>query len=172
MEDIKAGGIFSQCHFIEFMGCPGGCIGGGGQPIPTSPAIRAARAKAIYSEDAAYEVRKSHDNPAMKIKIYTEFLKDGPCSHLSHELLHRITFHAASSSSSGGGRPVSGSSWERPRCRRREPPAPWRALMTHYSTRGFGGQRLPVGSHSLNCDVVPTAHSCAMNMRAAAGFNC
>lgn len=87
MEDIKAGGIFSQCHFIEFMGCPGGCIGGGGQPIPTSPAIRAARAKAIYSEDAAYEVRKSHENPAI-VKIYTEFLKDGPCSHLSHELLH------------------------------------------------------------------------------------
>ncbi len=87
MEDIEAGGIFSQCHFIEFMGCPGGCIGGGGQPIPTSPAIRAARAKAIYSEDAAYEVRKSHENPAI-VKIYTEFLKDGPCSHLSHELLH------------------------------------------------------------------------------------
>ena len=51
MEDIKAGGRFSQCHFIEFMACPGGCLGGGGQPIPTSPAIRAARAKAIYAED-------------------------------------------------------------------------------------------------------------------------
>ena len=46
MEDIKAGGKFSECHFIEFMGCPGGCIGGGGQPIPTSPEIRAARARA------------------------------------------------------------------------------------------------------------------------------
>ena len=52
MEDIKAGGKFSQCHFIEFMACPGGCLGGGGQPIPTSPAIRAARAQAIYAEDA------------------------------------------------------------------------------------------------------------------------
>jgi iron-only hydrogenase group A len=87
MEDIKAGGKFSECHFIEFMACPGGCLGGGGQPIPTSPEIRAARAKAIYSEDKAYDVRKSHENPAIT-KIYTEFLTEGPCGHKSHELLH------------------------------------------------------------------------------------
>ena len=87
MEDIKAGGRCSECHFIEFMACPGGCLGGGGQPIPTSPAIREARAKAIYAEDAAYEIRKSHENPAIT-KIYGEFLKDGPCSHESHRLLH------------------------------------------------------------------------------------
>ncbi len=87
LEDIKAGGKFSECHFIEFMACPGGCLGGGGQPIPTSPEIRAARAKAIYSEDHAYEVRKSHENPAVA-RIYTEFLTEGPCGHLSHQLLH------------------------------------------------------------------------------------
>jgi NADH-quinone oxidoreductase subunit G/[NiFe] hydrogenase diaphorase moiety small subunit len=87
MEDIKAGGKFSECHFIEFMGCPGGCIGGGGQPIPTSPEIRKARARAIYAEDAECEVRKSHENPAV-LKLYGEFFTDGPCSHLSHELLH------------------------------------------------------------------------------------
>jgi NADH-quinone oxidoreductase subunit G/[NiFe] hydrogenase diaphorase moiety small subunit len=87
MEDIKAGGKFSECQFIEFMACPGGCLGGGGQPIPTSPAIRAARAKAIYAEDSAYEVRKSYENPAIA-KIYAEFLTDGPCGHKSHELLH------------------------------------------------------------------------------------
>ncbi|MGE5198501.1 MAG: NADH-dependent [FeFe] hydrogenase, group A6 [Rhodospirillaceae bacterium] len=87
MEDIKAGGKFSECHFIEFMGCPGGCIGGGGQPIPTSPEIRAARARAIYAEDAACAVRKSHENPAV-LKLYGEFLTDGPGGHLSHELLH------------------------------------------------------------------------------------
>jgi iron-only hydrogenase group A len=87
MEDIKAGGKFSECHFIEFMGCPGGCIGGGGQPIPTSPEIRAARARAIYAEDAECAVRKSHENPAV-LKIYGEFLTDGPCGHLSHKLLH------------------------------------------------------------------------------------
>ncbi len=87
MEDIKKGGKFSECHFIEIMGCPGGCIGGGGQPIPTSPDIRAARARAIYSEDAAYAVRKSHENPAVA-RIYAEFLTDGPCGHKSHHLLH------------------------------------------------------------------------------------
>jgi len=87
MEDIKAGGKFSECHFIEFMGCPGGCIGGGGQPIPTSPEIRAARARAIYAEDAECAVRKSHENPAV-LKLYGEFLTDGPCGHLSHKLLH------------------------------------------------------------------------------------
>lgn len=87
VEDIKAGGKFSECHFIEFMGCPGGCIGGGGQPIPTSPEIRAARARAIYEEDAGCVVRKSHENPAV-LRLYQEFLTDGPCGHRSHELLH------------------------------------------------------------------------------------
>jgi NADH-quinone oxidoreductase subunit G/[NiFe] hydrogenase diaphorase moiety small subunit len=87
LEDIKAGGKFSECHFIEFMGCPGGCLGGGGQPIPTSPSIREARARAIYAEDTAAEVRKSHENQAV-LKIYNEFLTDGPCGHKSHKLLH------------------------------------------------------------------------------------
>jgi NADH-quinone oxidoreductase subunit G/[NiFe] hydrogenase diaphorase moiety small subunit len=87
MENIKAGGELASCHFIEFMGCPGGCLGGGGQPIPTSPEIRAARAKAIYDEDRSYAVRKSHENPAV-LKLYKEFLTEGPCGHLSHKLLH------------------------------------------------------------------------------------
>jgi NADH-quinone oxidoreductase subunit G/[NiFe] hydrogenase diaphorase moiety small subunit len=87
MEDIKAGGKFSECHFIEFMGCPGGCLGGGGQPIPTTPEIRMARAKAIYAEDASYDVRKSHENPDV-LTIYNEFLTEGPCGHKSHKLLH------------------------------------------------------------------------------------
>ncbi len=87
MEDIKSGGRFSQCHFIEFMACPGGCLGGGGQPIPTSSEIRAARAKAIYAEDESLEIRKSHENPHIT-QIYTEFLTEGPCSEKSHKLLH------------------------------------------------------------------------------------
>lgn len=87
LDDIKAGGPMSQCHFIEFMACPGGCLGGGGQPIPTNAEIRAKRAKAIYSEDAAYRIRKSHENPAV-LQVYTEFLKDGPCGHEAHHLLH------------------------------------------------------------------------------------
>lgn len=87
MEDIKAGGKFSKCHFIEFMACPGGCLGGGGQPIPTSPEIRAARAKAIYAEEESLEIRKSHDNTHV-IQIYREFFIEGPCSRKSHDLLH------------------------------------------------------------------------------------
>ncbi len=103
MEDIKAGGKFSECHLIEFMACPGGCIGGGGQPIPTSPEIRAARARAIYEEDASCEVRKSHENPAV-LKLYSEFLTEGPCGHLSHELLH--THYTPRGSTSGRRRPA------------------------------------------------------------------
>lgn len=87
MDDIKAGGKFGECHFIEFMACPGGCIGGGGQPIPTTPEIRKMRAKAIYDEDNSLPVRKSHENRHVT-DIYKEFLTDGPCGHLSHKLLH------------------------------------------------------------------------------------
>lgn len=87
MDDIKAGGKFSKCHFIEFMACPGGCLGGGGQPIPTTAEIRAARARAIYAEDHAYSVRKSYENPAV-VRVYEEFLTEGPCGHKSHKLLH------------------------------------------------------------------------------------
>jgi len=87
LEDIKAGGEFAQCHFIEFMACPGGCLGGGGQPIPTTAEIRAKRAKAIYQIDANYAIRKSHENP-MVLQLYKEFLTDGPCGHIAHHHLH------------------------------------------------------------------------------------
>ena len=73
-------------HFIEIMACPGGCIGGGGQPIPTSMEIRKKRMEAIYSEDENLPLRKSHENPDV-IAIYKEFLTS-PNSHKSHELLH------------------------------------------------------------------------------------
>ncbi|MAT58727.1 MAG: hydrogenase [Ignavibacteriae bacterium] len=87
MEDIKAGGKFSECHFIEFMACPGGCLGGGGQPIPTNKEIRAKRAQAIYNEDESLTLRKSHMNENV-LRLYEEFLPEGPCSHKSHKLLH------------------------------------------------------------------------------------
>lgn len=87
MEDIEDGGKFSECHFIEFMGCPGGCLGGGGQPIPTNEEIRAKRAEAIYKEEAGLPIRKSHDNPHISY-IYENFLTEGPCGHKSHKLLH------------------------------------------------------------------------------------
>jgi NADP-reducing hydrogenase subunit HndD len=73
-------------HFIEIMACPGGCIGGGGQPIPTSMEIRQNRIKAVYSEDENMPLRKSHENPEI-ISLYKEFLGK-PNSHAAHELLH------------------------------------------------------------------------------------
>jgi NADH-quinone oxidoreductase subunit G/[NiFe] hydrogenase diaphorase moiety small subunit len=87
LDDIKAGGPFSQCHFIEFMACPGGCLGGGGQPIPTTAEIRAKRARAIYQIDTDYAIRKSHENPVV-LQLYQEFLTDGPCGHIAHHHLH------------------------------------------------------------------------------------
>lgn len=85
--DMFNRGDLNGYHFIEIMGCPGGCIGGGGQPIPTSEEIRKLRAKAIYEEEASLPVRKSHENPRIKY-IYERFLTDGPCGKLSHKLLH------------------------------------------------------------------------------------
>jgi NADH-quinone oxidoreductase subunit G/[NiFe] hydrogenase diaphorase moiety small subunit/NADP-reducing hydrogenase subunit HndD len=68
------------------MACPGGCLGGGGQPIPTNPEIRRKRAEAIYAEDEGMPLRKSHLNPEV-IKIYKDFLGK-PLSEKSHHLLH------------------------------------------------------------------------------------
>lgn len=73
-------------HFVEVMACPGGCLGGGGQPIPTNPEIRKRRAEAIYAEDEGMPIRKSHENPEVAA-IYAEFLGE-PIGHKSHELLH------------------------------------------------------------------------------------
>jgi len=84
MKEVRKG--TSPYHFIEIMACPGGCIGGGGQPIPTSMDIRKKRMKAIYSEDEHMVLRKSHENPDV-VAIYREFLGK-PNSHLAHELLH------------------------------------------------------------------------------------
>ena len=78
-------------HVIEVMGCPGGCVTGGGQPIVDARTRyyvdpRAARAAATYSEDESMAIRKSHKNPAVQ-KLYAEFLGE-PNSHIAHELLH------------------------------------------------------------------------------------
>ena len=84
MQAIKDGK--ADYHFVEIMACPGGCLGGGGQPIPTNIEIRKKRAEAIYAEDADLPRRKSHENPDV-IKIYEDFL-EAPNSHKAHELLH------------------------------------------------------------------------------------
>lgn len=76
----------SPYHFIEVMGCPGGCIMGGGQPRSRDQDIRMKRLSGLYTEDESKTLRKSHENPFVQ-SLYTDFLgKAG--GHLSHELLH------------------------------------------------------------------------------------
>jgi NADP-reducing hydrogenase subunit HndD len=89
LDDVRAG--TSQYHAIEIMACPGGCIGGGGQPLHHgNVSILKARAKAIYAEDEGKLIRKSHENPYIK-KLYKEYL-GAPDSEKAHELLHTHYF--------------------------------------------------------------------------------
>ncbi|HAK00548.1 MAG TPA: ferredoxin [Bacteroidales bacterium] len=84
MDKVKEGN--TGFHFIEIMACPGGCIGGGGQPLPTTLAIRKKRASGLYEEDEKMILRKSHENPEVK-ELYQSFLHQ-PLGHRSHDLLH------------------------------------------------------------------------------------
>ncbi len=89
LNKVKSGEV--EVDFIEIMGCPGGCVNGGGQPIVCAKDrmdkdIRAERAKALYSEDKNLPLRKSHDNPFIK-KIYEEYFEE-PGSHKAHDILH------------------------------------------------------------------------------------
>jgi NADP-reducing hydrogenase subunit HndD len=89
LEDIQAGK--SSFHAIEIMSCPGGCIGGGGQPLHHgNNDVIIARQKAIYREDAGKTIRKSHENPYI-VKLYEEFLGK-PMSEKAHHLLHTCYF--------------------------------------------------------------------------------
>lgn len=89
LDDVRAGK--SNFHAIEIMACPGGCIGGGGQPLHHgNSAIITARQKAIYKEDSSKTIRKSHENPYI-IKLYEEFLGK-PMSEKAHHLLHTHYF--------------------------------------------------------------------------------
>jgi iron only hydrogenase large subunit-like protein len=83
LNHIKNGAAY---HFVEVMTCPGGCIGGGGQPRFTDDSIRLKRIAAIYAEDEGKALRKSHENPDIQ-KLYAEFLKQ-PLGEKSHHLLH------------------------------------------------------------------------------------
>jgi len=94
MEQISSGA--RNYHFVEIMGCPGGCIGGGGQPIPakgpaTLDEVRKARIASLYSIDERMTLRRSHENPAIQ-QLYTEFLGQ-PGSERAHHLLH-THYHA------------------------------------------------------------------------------
>lgn len=89
LEKVKAGE--ANYHFIEIMGCPGGCVNGGGQPqVPGSVRnftdIRALRASVLYNLDESRTLRRSHENPAVQT-LYKEYLGE-PGSHKAHELLH------------------------------------------------------------------------------------
>jgi NADH-quinone oxidoreductase subunit G/NADP-reducing hydrogenase subunit HndD len=84
MDEIAEGR--SSYAFIEVMGCPGGCISGGGQPRPTNNETRQQRLEAIYREDEGKPMRKSHENPDIQT-LYSEFL-GSPGGHISHDLLH------------------------------------------------------------------------------------
>jgi len=84
LDEITAGK--SEYAFVEIMTCPGGCIGGGGQPVAPTWEKRETRKAAIYREDEQLPLRKSHENPAIKT-LYSEFFGK-PLGHLSHELLH------------------------------------------------------------------------------------
>ncbi len=84
LEKMKEGDC--EYHFIEIMACPGGCIGGGGQPIAPDFEVRKKRIAALYQEDNNMAVRKSHENSAIKT-LYKEFLGE-PLGEKSHHLLH------------------------------------------------------------------------------------
>lgn len=84
MERVKNGD--TDYTFIEIMSCPGGCIGGGGQPVGSNIAIKTKRMDTIYEIDKEMPIRKSHENPEIK-QLYDDFLGE-PNGHLSHKLLH------------------------------------------------------------------------------------
>jgi NADP-reducing hydrogenase subunit HndD len=89
LDEVRAGK--SKYHAIEVMACPGGCIGGGGQPLHHGDAsILQARTQAIYKEDEEKTIRKSHENPYI-VKLYDEFLGE-PLSEKAHDLLHTHYF--------------------------------------------------------------------------------
>ena len=92
LEDIRNG--HNEYHAIEIMACPGGCIGGGGQPLHHGRAdILYARSRALYEEDAQKPLRKSHENPYIQ-KLYEEYLGK-PLSEKAHMLLHTHYFNKA-----------------------------------------------------------------------------
>ena len=160
-----------EYHFVEVMTCPGGCIGGGGQPRYTNNQVREARIKAIYREDDGKKLRKSHDNPDVA-KLYAEFLGQ-PLGEKSHHLLPRST------------RPASG-------CKPRIRHTPCAARQTVYpahavcrpSNRVSGTRRVPLCSpadgkvwterqqrHVAVCGENNGRHTaCAGYSRAALGF--
>ena len=86
VRQAKAAGKETPFHFIEVMACPGGCVGGGGQPYGVTDEMRRLRGQGLYRDDEKATVRYSHENPGVK-KLYAEFLKEAGGKQ-SHKLLH------------------------------------------------------------------------------------
>lgn len=89
LESVKSGE--KNYHFIEIMGCPGGCVNGGGQPVQPATVrnfidLKARRAAALYENDRNKPIRKSHENPVVK-EVYETYLGSYG-SHKAHEILH------------------------------------------------------------------------------------
>ena len=89
LDQVKSG--MKNYHFIEIMGCPGGCVNGGGQPVQPASVrnfvdLKSLRAKALYDADEAKPIRKSHENPSLN-RIYEEYFGEYG-SHLAHRILH------------------------------------------------------------------------------------
>lgn len=86
VEQARKQGEETPYHMIEVMACPGGCIGGGGQPYGITDKVRAQRIAGLYEDDSGSEVRYSHENPLV-VSLYKEFLEK-PMSEKTHKLLH------------------------------------------------------------------------------------
>jgi iron-only hydrogenase group A len=84
LDAIRSGS--EEIHFLEVMACPGGCIGGGGQPLPTNDETRRRRIECMYAEDRGMPLRQAHKNPAIRT-VYDEFLGK-PLGEKAHQLLH------------------------------------------------------------------------------------
>lgn len=106
LDGVRSGEL--QLHAIEIMACPGGCVGGGGQPIMHGhQEVLAARQRALYADDQNAEIRKSHENPYIKA-LYSEFL-GAPLSPLAHSLLHtHYSLKVHDSAAACGGTPCGG----------------------------------------------------------------
>lgn len=84
MEALRKGEV--SYHFVEIMACPGGCVGGGGQPVRDGEELAEIRSDVLYGLDAANELRFSHENPSV-LKCYEDYFEK-PLSHRAHQLLH------------------------------------------------------------------------------------
>lgn len=83
LDNLQAGKV--KYDYVEVMACPGGCVGGGGQPVPTSEAIRKKRADALYKLAKNLPLRSAHENPSL-LKVYKDYINGD--EKLAEEMFH------------------------------------------------------------------------------------